>query len=66
MNRTTAFIVHGSCGAFLGVLIALGTLIGFDDINWAFVLIAAAFAFLLAGFIGEQGLAWLKEIWRWS
>ena len=66
MNRTIAFIVHGSCGAFLGALIALSTLFWFDQINWIFVAIAATFGFLLAGFLGERGLEWLKEIWWWS
>ena len=66
MNRNIVFIVHGSCGAFLAALIALSTLVWFDQINWIFVAISAAFGFLLAGFLGERGLEWLKEIWWWS
>jgi hypothetical protein len=66
MKRAFEFVGYGACGAFLAALLAVSVQFAFESVNWWFVGIAASFGFLLAGFLGEQAVDWLKEIfWRW-
>lgn len=59
-------LLHALLGAFLGGLIAIGTLCFFYDINWVFVSISAAVCGVLAFVGGESVLDWLKELWWWT
>jgi hypothetical protein len=66
-ERTAAqFLVHGCFGAFLAALIAISVQFWWHDVNWWFVIIAAVFGFLLAGFVGEDALDFFKELWWWT
>jgi hypothetical protein len=37
-----------------------------SDTNWWFVGICALFGFLLAGFLGEEAIEFLKSVFWWS
>jgi hypothetical protein len=58
-------LVHGSCGAFLAALSAIAMQfwqLWWTDINWWVVAIFAAFGFLLAWFVGEEAIEFLKSV----
>jgi hypothetical protein len=59
-------LVHGSCGEFLAALSALAVQFWWTDINWWFVAIVATFGFLLAWFVGEEAIEFLKSVFWWS
>ena len=59
-------LVHGSCGAFLAALVAMSAHFWWTDINWWVVAIVAAFGFLLAWFVGEEAIEFLKSVLWWS
>jgi hypothetical protein len=59
-------LVHGSCGAFLAALAAIAVQAWLTDINWWVVGGCAAFGFLLAWFLGEQAIDFLKWVFWWS
>jgi hypothetical protein len=65
------FLVRGSCGAFLAALVAVSVHFWWMDINWWFVGGCALFGFFLAGFWGDEAIAFLKEVldfaatWLW-
>lgn len=59
-------LVHASCGAFLAALSAISVHFWWTDINWLFVGIAAVFGFLLAGFLGDEAIEFLKQVFWWS
>jgi hypothetical protein len=59
-------LVHGLCGAFLAALAAKSVQFLWTDINWWVVGVCAAFGFLLAWFVGEQAIEFLKWVFWWS
>jgi hypothetical protein len=59
-------LVHGCWGAFLAMLAALSSMFWWTDINWWIVGISAVFGFLLAGFLGEEAIDFLKSLWWWT
>ena len=60
------FLVHGSCGAFLAALSAISVQFWWTDVNWLVVGICAVFGFLLAGFVGDEAIEFLKQVFWWS
>jgi hypothetical protein len=57
-------LVHGACGAFLAALAAIATQFwSLTDIKWWVVGVAAVFGFLLAWFVGEEAIDFLKDVW---
>jgi hypothetical protein len=59
-------LVHGSCGAFLAALSALAIQFWWTGIIWWVVGICAVFGFLLAWFVGEEAIEFLKSVFWWS
>ena len=59
-------LVHASCGAFLAALVGMGAQFWHQDINWWVVGIFAIFGFILAWFVGEEAIEFLKNLWWWS
>jgi hypothetical protein len=64
-RSTGQILVHGSCGAFLASLAAVSAHFWWTDINWLFVGICAAFGFLLAAFVGDEAIDFLKRVFWW-
>ncbi|HEV3259560.1 MAG TPA: hypothetical protein VG013_22025 [Gemmataceae bacterium] len=59
-------LVHGSCGAFLAALAAMSVHFWWTDINWWVVGGCAVFGFLLAWFVGDEAIDFLKSVFWWS
>jgi hypothetical protein len=59
-------LVHGSCGAFLAMLAALSSMFWWTDINWWLVGFSGIFGFVLAWFLGEEAIDFLKSVWWWA
>jgi hypothetical protein len=59
-------LVHGSCGAFLAALSAISVQFWWTDVNWWVVGVCALFGFLLAWFVGEEAIEFLKSVFWWS
>jgi hypothetical protein len=59
-------LVHGSCGAFLAALSALAIQFWWTGIIWWVVGICAVFGFVLAWFVGEEAIEFLKSVFWWS
>ena len=62
MDSFAQRVVYGIFGAFLGALIAVLALFYVYEISWLFVGMSAAACFIVAFFIGEKAVLWLKEI----
>jgi hypothetical protein len=58
--------VHGSCGAFLALLAAVSVQFWSTHVNWWVAGGCAAFGFLLAWFVGEEAIEFLKSVFWWS
>ena len=59
-------LVHGSCGAFLAALSGAAVQFWLSDIHWWFVGLCAAFGFVLAWFVGDDAIEFLKSVLWWS
>jgi hypothetical protein len=59
-------LVHGSCGAFLAALAAISVQFWWTHINWWVVGICSVFGFVLAWFVGEESIDFLKSVFWWS
>jgi hypothetical protein len=58
-------LVHGSCGAFLAALSAIAVQFWVAEVHWWLVGVCAVFGFLLAWFVGEEAIEFLKSVfWR--
>ena len=62
MDSFAQRVVYGIFGAFLGALIAILTLFYVYEISWLFVGLAGTACFIVAFFLGEKAVLWLKEI----
>ena len=60
------FLVHAWCGAFLAALVAISVQFWWTDVNWLVVGLSAVFGFFLAGFVGEEAIEFLKQVFWWS
>ncbi len=62
MERTVEFILYGLVGAVLGGLIGAGGWWLLELDGWIIPALGAMVGFLLAGFLGDRGLGWLKHV----
>lgn len=58
------FLIYGFFGAFLGAIIALGVQFMWFEIDWIFVGVIAAVGFVVGGIGGEDGIEFLKTVFR--
>ncbi len=65
-NSVGERLVYGSCGGFLAALSAISVQFWWTGINWWVVGICAAFGFILAWFVGEEAIDFLKSVLWWS
>ena len=66
-NRSVGrILVHASCGAFLAALAAASAQFWWTDISWIFVAVCAVFGFLLAGFLGDEAIEFLAQVFWWT
>ncbi len=65
MERAVEFMLYGLVGAVLGGLIGVGGRWLLEWNGWMIPALGALVGFLIAGFLGDRGLGWLKQAFLW-